>query len=91
MWVEIIGIVATLAILLSMSFKTLTFKGSIWMRATNIFGSVVFVVYGSLLPAISTAVLNGLLVVVNSYHLAKLIIDHKKEIKAKDENVRGGE
>lgn len=35
---------------------------------------------GALLPAISTAVLNGCLVFVNSYHLWKLIRDHKKEL-----------
>ena len=76
--IEIIGIVATLFILVSMSFKTTTFKASIWRRITNIVGSVVFVVYGCLLPAISTAILNGVLVFVNSYHLIVLIKESKK-------------
>lgn len=76
--VEIIGIVATLLILVSMSFKTTTLKASILMRITNIIGSVVFVVYGCLLPAISTAILNGVLVFVNSYHLIVLIKENKK-------------
>ena len=76
--IEIIGIVATLFILVSMSFKTTTLKASIWMRITNIVGSVVFVVYGCLLPAISTAILNGVLVFVNSYHLIVLIKANKK-------------
>lgn len=76
--IEIIGIVATLLILVSMSFKTTTLKASIWMRITNIVGSVVFVIYGCLLPAISTAILNGVLVFVNSYHLIVLIKESKK-------------
>ena len=74
MWyVELIGIAATIFIVISMSIDTRSWKGDVVMRVINIVGSVVFVVYGSLLPAISTAVLNGILVVVNTYHLIKLI------------------
>ena len=88
--IEFIGIAATLLILVSMCVNTTSYKGSVRMRAINLIGSVVFVVYGSLLPAISTAVLNAALVCVNAYHLIKLIIDHKKElaqssVKAEDE------
>ncbi len=54
------------------------------MRSLNLVGSAVFVVYGSILPAISTAVLNGALIIVNTYHLVKLILDHKKEIAKND-------
>ena len=81
--VEIIGIVATVIILFSMSFKTTTLKGSMIMRVTNIIGSIVFTVYGALLPAISTAILTALLVIINAYHLIVLIKENKKaqEIK----------
>ena len=76
--IEAVGISASVAILISMLFKTTTVKGSIIMRALNIVGSVIFTVYGCLLPAISTAVLNGALVIVNIYHLIFLIKDYKK-------------
>ena len=76
--IEIIGIVSTIFILISMLFKTTTLKGSIWMRGLNIVGSIIFVVYGVLLPAISTAVLNGVLVFVNAYHFIMLIKEYKK-------------
>ena len=76
--IEAVGISASVAILISMLFKTTTVKGSIIMRALNIVGSVIFTVYGCLLPAISTAVLNGALVIVNIYHLILLIKDYKK-------------
>ena len=76
--IEAIGISASVAILISMLFNTTTVKGSIIMRALNIVGSVIFTVYGCLLPAISTAVLNGALVIVNIYHLIFLIKDYKK-------------
>ena len=78
-WKEIIGIAATLFVLVSMLFNTLSYKGSLWMRILNIAGSVVFVVYGVLLPAISTAALNVVLIFVNGYHLIKLIKDNKNK------------
>ncbi|MDE6661261.1 MAG: hypothetical protein K2J93_05520, partial [Anaeroplasmataceae bacterium] len=68
-WKELIGICATVFILVSMVFPTLSYKGSFWMRILNLVGSAVFVVYGVLLPAISTAVLNGGLIIINAYHL----------------------
>ena len=76
--IEIIGIFSTLLILTSMLFKTTTIKGSIIMRALNMTGSLVFVVYGALLPALSTAILNACLVIVNGYHLVLLIRENKK-------------
>ena len=77
---EIIGIIATLLVLASMCFKTTSYKGSLCMRILNIIGSAVFVVYGFMLPAISTAVLNIALIVVNLYHTIILIKNHKKDV-----------
>ncbi len=78
MGIEIIGIVATVIILASNCFKTMTFWGSFWLRLLNVIGSAIFLVYGVLLPAISTAILNGALVVINLYHLIVLMIAHNK-------------
>lgn len=85
MWIEIIGFVATLLILASMSFKTDSYKGDVLMRILNLIGSAVFAVYGFLLPAWSTGILNVLLVGVNTYHLVLLILNHKKEQKKSTE------
>ena len=76
--IEAIGISASIMILISMLFKTTSIKGSIAMRALNIVGSVIFTVYGCLLPAISTALLNAALVIVNVYHLILLIREHNQ-------------
>lgn len=83
MIVELIGIIATLFILTSMLFKTNTTKGAIIMRSINLVGSAIFVVYGSLLPAISTAILNAGLVIINTVHLIRLIMTIKKENQSK--------
>lgn len=79
MWIEVIGIVATLLILASMSFRTDSYKGDVLMRILNMIGSAVFAVYGFLLPAWSTAILNTALVFVNAWHLYSLVRNHKKE------------
>ena len=76
--IEIIGISATVLILFSMLFKTTTLKGDIRMRVLNLIGSAIFTVYGCLLPAISTAVLNCALIIVNAYHLVSLLKEKKK-------------
>lgn len=79
--IEIIGIFSTLLILFSMIFKTSSIKSGIRMRSLNLIGSACFVAYGCLLPAISTAIMNGVLVVVNTYHLILLVKELKKEKK----------
>lgn len=76
---EAIGIVATLLIFVSMMFNASTPKGNMLMRVLNLIGCAVFTVYGILVPAISTAILNGALVVVNAYHLIKITKQNKKE------------
>ena len=74
-WIEMIGILATIGVIISMSCKTNCKKNKVIMRTANIIGSILFVIYGSLLPAISTAVLNGLLVFINTYHLIQILRD----------------
>lgn len=78
-WIEFIGIAATIFIIISMSCKTSNIKSAIMMRITNIIGSVVFIVYGILLPAISTAILNGIVTVINIYHLILLLKSKKQD------------
>ncbi len=86
MWIEIIGIIATIIILIAMCINTQTWKGDVVMRIINIVGSIVFAVYGFLLPAYSTGILNGLLVFVNSYHLIKLF-KNKQQLLAAEQSV----
>lgn len=86
MIIELIGIFATVIILVAMSIKTTTYKGDVWMRIINLIGSAVFVVYGVLLPAISTAILNAALVIVNIVHIVILKKEHEKEIQNKNED-----
>lgn len=76
-WIELIGILATIFIIISMSCKTTSRKSAMIMRITNIIGSVIFIIYGILLPALSTAILNGIVTIINTYHLILLIKDSK--------------
>ena len=77
--IELIGISATVLILFSMMFKTTTLKGDIRMRILNLIGSIIFTVYGCLLPALSTAILNSALIIINTYHLVTLVKEKKNQ------------
>ena len=76
--IEVIGIIAALLILISTMFPTMSFKGSIWLRSINIVGSIAFVVYGILLPAIATAIANAGIIIVNVVHICLLIKNKNK-------------
>ncbi len=65
-WFEIIGIAGTLFVLLSFLMKDL-----IKVRIINIVGAVLFVVYGLLIGALSTWLLNGILVIIHIVYLLK--------------------
>lgn len=80
--VEILGICATATILISMCFKTMSFKGSLWMRIINIIGNSLFTTYAILIHSLSSSILGAGIVLVNIYHLIVLVIQHKKQIKS---------
>lgn len=78
-WVtELVGLLGSTLILVSMLSKTSTYKGGLALRALNLAGSVVFVVYGAMLPALSTMLFNFVAIFVNIYYLAKLKEHYKK-------------
>ena len=78
---EIVGISGSILIAISMVFKTTTDKGVMYLRIFNLLGSIVFVVYGFMLPAYSTILLNCICVVLNIVGLIKIIrkIKNNKE------------
>ena len=65
--IEIIGIIATLLVL-----SSFLATGEKKIRTINIFGAIIFVIYGLLLNAISVWLLNGLLIFIHIYYLNKL-------------------
>ena len=69
----IVGLVASLIVLVSMCFNTRAKRGERLMRALNFIGSIMSVVYGIILgPAgFGMILLNGTLVFVNLFYLVK--------------------
>ena len=63
---EIIGLLGTLFVLLSFLMKDLK-----KVRIVNIIGAVLFVVYGVLINAYSTWILNGVLIIIHIIFLTK--------------------
>ena len=70
---EWLGIVASAFVLVSFLFSKQTVT-----RLINICGCIVFVVYGILLPAYSTAFMNGALIIVHIVFLVKDYLAKKK-------------
>ena len=54
-------------------------KADFRMRVFNLIGVIVFAVYGCLIPAYSTIILNICLIIVNTFHLVILLKQKKKE------------
>ena len=77
--VEILGIVASILIAISMLAKADTLRSKLFMRILNCFGSLAFVVYGLILPAYATAFLNLILVVINIYYIIQFIKEYKRK------------
>lgn len=75
---EILGLIASLLVVISMVFKTTTYKGTMIMRFLNGLGSIFFVLYGFILPAYSTAITNICAFILNLYWLIKEYKDHTK-------------
>lgn len=65
-WVELIGIAGTLFVLLSFLMKDL-----VKVRIINIIGALLFVIYGILINALSTWLLNGVLIIIHIIYLIK--------------------
>lgn len=67
MWFELIGILGTVIVLISISMQNVKLLSCI-----NIVGNVVLVVYGILITSYSTWILNGILIIINIVNLVKL-------------------
>lgn len=79
--IEIVGVIASILILISMCFNSSSYKGSLLLRIFNLIGSIILTVYGSLIQAFSVVFLNGILVLVNIYYLIDLIVKNYKKNK----------
>lgn len=65
-WIEVIGISGTLFVLLSFLMKDL-----VKVRIINIIGALLFVIYGLIINAFSTWLLNGILIIIHIIYLVK--------------------
>lgn len=66
MWVELLGILSTVFVLISFLFND-----TVKIRIVNIIGAGLFVIYGILLNALSVWLLNGALILIHIYYLIK--------------------
>ncbi len=69
----IVGLVASIIVLVSMCFNTRTRKGELWMRGSNVVGSILSDVYGILLgpEGFAMLLLNTPLIFISAYYFVK--------------------
>lgn len=78
--IELIGIFASIFMVASLIFPSTSKKGNITMRSLNIIASLLFVLYGFMIPAYSTAVVNMLTIILNTFNIVKLVSNKPKGI-----------
>lgn len=66
--IEGLGIVASVLVLISFLFNN-----AMAIRAVNVIGAIMFVVYGIAIDAFSVWFLNGSLVLVHIYHMVRMM------------------
>lgn len=71
----LVGLVASIIVLISMCFNTSTKRGELLMRILNGIGSIVCVIYAIMLglDGVGTFILNAILIFVNFYYIIKLL------------------
>ena len=72
----IVGLVASITVLVSMCFNTRTRIGELLMRSLNAIGSIISVIYGLMLgpDGFGMLILNAPLVFINSYYFIRSLI-----------------
>lgn len=73
-WFEVIGLAGTIFVLISFLMKDIKA-----VRIINIIGAALFVAYGALIGALSTWLLNGILIIVHIVYLIKGYKDSKRK------------
>ncbi len=80
-YAELIGTIGSIIVLVSMCFNVEKPVGNLILRILNWVGCFVYIYYGILISSISVLMLNGILLVVDTYYLVKLIINWRKKRK----------
>lgn len=75
---ELIGLTASIIVLTSFLVQ-----GEYNIRVINIFGSILFIIYGILINALSVWLLNGILLIVHLYYIVILRKTKNEEHKTK--------
>ena len=69
----VVGLVASIVVLVSMCFNTRTRSGELWMRGLNVIGSILSVIYGLALgpDGFGMLLLNTPLVFVSGFYFVR--------------------
>lgn len=83
--IEFLGILASIIIFISLTFKTSSYSGTLKMRSVNLIGSALFIVYACFIPAYSVIILNALSMCVNITHIILESKLHHEKLRERKE------
>ena len=83
--IEILGIISSALIVLSLIFKTTTLKGTVRMRSINFIGSICFIIYSIFINSPSVFIANSATAVINICFIFKEVKDASKVKEVNDE------
>lgn len=90
MFIEIIGVVATVILVISMFWSAQTKSGLIAMRLVNAIACILFVWYGVLITAYSIIISNAIILIIDIFYLYKAIkTTERRKSMAKFEHTQG--
>lgn len=69
--IEIVGMIASVIILISACCNTTSNKGIVLLRGLNIIGSLIYVYYGFKIHSISLVILDSCMILINGFYLYK--------------------
>lgn len=72
-YIEILGVSATIILLISMSYSCKDRKSTIIMRLMNALAAVLFIIYSIVMNAYSTILSNLAILLIDLFYLTKLL------------------
>ena len=78
--IEVLGIIATIILIISMSFNCKTKKSLISMRILNTIATLMFIVYSCVILAYSTILSNVAILIIDVFYLFKLFKNNDWDI-----------
>jgi len=84
---EILGMIASLILLISMALPSTHRKQNIIMRIINIVGSALMIIYGFKIMSYCTIFMNIVIIIIHIYYIIKLLLSYNTNLVEKIKDI----